>query len=108
VATDQASRGLAEATGGGAWVAGAARSWREHYVAKRCQAPSRLLALGVAVLGPGAWHRLAATEAALAPLVLGQGLLERRPREVRPQLVAEDELGIGALPEEVVRDSLLA
>ena len=35
-------------------------------------------------------------------------LLEGLAREVGPELVAEDELRVGALPEQVVRDALLA
>ena len=35
-------------------------------------------------------------------------LLERLAGEVRPQLVAKHQLGVGALPEQVVRDALLA
>ncbi len=35
-------------------------------------------------------------------------LLERLPREIGPQLVAEDELRVGGLPEQVVREAPLA
>src|SRR4051794_39084066 len=43
-----------------------------------------------------------------APGELGQRRLERRAREVGPQLVAEDELRVRRLPEQVVRHPLLA
>src|SRR4029079_17113781 len=47
-------------------------------------------------------------EASLAIFELPQRGLESLAGEVRPQLVAEDELRVGALPQQVVRDSLLA
>src|SRR3954454_1680029 len=53
-------------------------------------------------------RRLAATEPPPALAVLGQGRLEGLAREVGPQLVAEDELGVGRLPEQVVRQPPLA
>jgi hypothetical protein len=40
--------------------------------------------------------------------ILGEALLEHLAAEVGPQLVAEDELGIRCLPEQVVRGPLLA
>src|SRR5690349_13522447 len=46
--------------------------------------------------------------AVLAPLVLGQRLLESAAGEVRPELVAEDQLGVGQLPEQVVGQPALA
>src|SRR5581483_931157 len=39
---------------------------------------------------------------------LFEALLERASREIGPQLVAKHELGVGALPEQVVGDPLLA
>ena len=50
----------------------------------------------------------APAEAPLAAGVLGQRLVERRLVEVRPQLVAEVQLGVGALPEQEVADAQLA
>src|SRR5215210_5044633 len=47
-------------------------------------------------------------EAAPAGRVVVEALLERFAREIRPELVAEDELGIGELPQQVVRDAELA
>ena len=44
----------------------------------------------------------------VAALVLVQRRLERLAREVRPQLVGEDELRVGALPQQVVAQPLLA
>src|SRR4051812_28987380 len=52
--------------------------------------------------------RLAATEPALPGAVLLQRGLERLAGEVGPQLVAEDELGVGGLPQQVVGQPLLA
>src|SRR6201992_344118 len=49
-----------------------------------------------------------APEAPLALRVGAQRTLERRPVEVRPQLLGEDELRVGALPEQIVGDPLLA
>jgi hypothetical protein len=49
-----------------------------------------------------------APEAPLARRELLQRRLERRAVEVGPQLVAEDELGVRRLPEQVVRQALLA
>src|SRR5687768_10190109 len=49
-----------------------------------------------------------APEAALAALVGGDGLVERLRAEVRPEGLREVELGVGELPEEEVRDALLA
>src|SRR5690242_4630047 len=48
------------------------------------------------------------SETADARLVGGERLLEVRPREVRPQHVGEMQLGVGGLPQQVVRDPLLA
>src|SRR6202035_1769263 len=48
------------------------------------------------------------TEAPPALRELGQRLLQRLAREVGPQLVAEDELRVGGLPQEVVRQAALA
>src|SRR6201996_2051334 len=50
----------------------------------------------------------AAPEAPLTLRVGAQRALERRPVEVRPQLLGEDELRVGALPEQIVGDPLLA
>src|SRR5687767_6953478 len=50
----------------------------------------------------------ASSEAAGAGLVLAERGLERSPVEVRPERVAEDELGVSALPQQEVRDPLLA
>src|ERR1019366_1384575 len=47
-------------------------------------------------------------ESAPALGVLGEGLLERLAREVRPQLLAEDQLGVGRLPQQVVGEPSLA
>src|ERR1035437_7538256 len=47
-------------------------------------------------------------EATPARGILGERLLERLTREVGPQLVAEDELGVGRLPQQVVRQPALA
>src|SRR4051812_45772973 len=80
--------------------------------------PSTTIATANAIAGTAAitraarselWLRaLAATEPALAGAVLLQRRLERLAGEVGPQLVAEDELGIGGLPEQVVGQPLLA
>src|SRR5664279_2668534 len=56
-----------------------------------------------AISGPSA-----PAEAAAALGVLGQRLLERLAREVRPQLVAEDQLRVGGLPQQVVGQAPLA
>src|SRR5579875_749686 len=48
------------------------------------------------------------TEPPLAPAELGQGLAEMRRAEIGPEHVHEDELGIGALPEQEIRKPLLA
>src|SRR4051812_33862447 len=53
-------------------------------------------------------RRLAATEPPLAPAVLRQRGLEGLAREVRPQLVAEDELAVRRLPEQVIGQPPLA
>src|SRR6476646_9534196 len=50
----------------------------------------------------------AAAEPAPAVGELGQRLLQRGAREVRPQLVAEDELGVGRLPQQVIGQAPLA
>src|SRR5687767_9605974 len=50
----------------------------------------------------------ASSEAAGAGLVLAERGLECRPVEVRPERVAEHELGVRALPQQEVRDPLLA
>jgi hypothetical protein len=47
-------------------------------------------------------------EAASAGGELGERLFERHTREVGPQLVAEDELGVGRLPQEVVGEAALS
>src|ERR1700722_14073296 len=52
--------------------------------------------------------RSSRAEAPAAAGELGKRLLERLAREVRPQLVAEDELGVRRLPQQVVRQALLA
>src|SRR5207248_1918820 len=67
-------------------------------------------ALGAAAArrGPGPQARLPASEAAAARGEVLEALLERFPREVRPQLVAEHQLGVRTLPQQVVRDPLLA
>src|SRR4051794_38757587 len=52
--------------------------------------------------------RLAATEPPLALGVLREGPLEGLAREVGPQLVGEDQLRVGRLPGQVVRQPLLA
>src|SRR6187200_3062183 len=51
---------------------------------------------------------LPAPEPAPARLVLGQRGLEGLAGEVRPELVAEDELGVGRLPQQVVARAPLA
>src|SRR5205085_11786394 len=51
---------------------------------------------------------LAAAEAPLAAGVFGQGRPEVVHGEVRPRLVDEDELRVGELPEEEVRDPAVA
>src|SRR6266480_2240021 len=56
----------------------------------------------------GAAIALSRPEAAAPGRELLQRLRERLAREVRPELVAEDELRVGDLPQEVVRDALLA
>src|SRR6202020_1552637 len=48
------------------------------------------------------------TEAPAAAGELGERLFERIAREVRPELVAEDELCVGRLPQQVVRQALLS
>ncbi len=53
-----------------------------------------------ALVGVRGWS--AAAEAAAAVVELGQGLLEGFSCEVGPELVAEHELGVGGLPEQVV------
>src|SRR3954447_19989607 len=53
-------------------------------------------------------RRSAATEPPLPRAVLLQRRLEGLPREVGPQLVAEDQLGIGRLPQQVVGEAALA
>src|SRR3954451_11188367 len=53
-------------------------------------------------------RRLAATEPPPALAVLGQRRLEGLAGEVGPQLVAEDELGVRGLPQQVVRQPPLA
>src|SRR5947207_13810260 len=53
-------------------------------------------------------RRLAATEPPLARAVLRQCGLEGLASEVGPQLVAEDQLAVGGLPEQVVRHPPLA
>src|SRR2546423_12792700 len=53
-------------------------------------------------------RRLAATEPPLARPVLRQRGLKGLAREVRPQLVAEDELAVRRLPEQVVGQPPLA
>src|SRR3954469_22343492 len=53
-------------------------------------------------------RRLAATEPPPALAVLGQRRLERLGGEVGPQLVAEDQLGVRGLPQQVVRQPPLA
>src|SRR3954447_9680790 len=53
-------------------------------------------------------RRLAATEPPLARRVLGQRGLEGLAGEVRPQLVGEDQLGVGGLPHQVVGEPPLA
>src|SRR5581483_6299019 len=72
-----------------------------------CGAP-RVLGAPVARCGraPAAW--LATPEAAAARGEGLEALHERLPREVRPQLVAKHQLGVRALPQQVVRDPLLA
>src|SRR5438094_8764326 len=54
------------------------------------------------------WRRLPATEPPLALAERARGRLEGLAGEVRPQLVAEDELGVGRLPQQVVGQPLLA
>ena len=44
----------------------------------------------------------------LAALVLGDGRVEVVVGEVRPELVAEDQLGVGRLPEQEVARALVA
>src|SRR6185436_6453545 len=53
-------------------------------------------------------RRLAATEPPLALAVLGQRRLEGLAREVGPQLIGEDQLGVRRLPQQVVRQPPLA
>src|SRR5437870_5781235 len=48
------------------------------------------------------------SEAADAPLVLGDRVVELLRTEVGPERVREQQLGVGALPEQEVRDSFLA
>src|SRR4051812_41473562 len=55
----------------------------------------------------GAWGARQA-DPPLAGLELGDGGEERSVAEVGPEHVGEDELGVGALPEEEVRDPALA
>src|ERR1700679_1385346 len=59
----------------------------------------------------GIGHRIVRRSAAEAPRAdaeLRDRLLERRAREVGPHLVTEHELRVGGLPEQVVRQALLA
>src|SRR5438270_1162260 len=53
-------------------------------------------------------RRLAATEPPPALPELGERGLEGLAREVGPQLVTEDELGVGRLPEQIVGHALLS
>src|SRR5579885_621501 len=46
--------------------------------------------------------------AALAAAVVGDRLFEVAAPEIRPQRLGEDELGIGALPQQEIADALLA
>src|SRR5262249_27815143 len=57
--------------------------------------------------GRGPRASLPRPEAPLALLVLGDRAREGLAREVGPELVAEDELRVGALPEQIVGDPLL-
>src|SRR5262245_24131274 len=50
----------------------------------------------------------AGSEASLPRLVLAQASLQPLQVEVGPELLAEDQLRVGALPEQVVGDPLLA
>src|SRR5262249_11886230 len=49
-----------------------------------------------------------AAEAALAALEFGDGVLEIMFVEVGPHAIGEEQLGVGALPEQEVREALLA
>jgi hypothetical protein len=49
-----------------------------------------------------------ASEAAFAALVVGDGFEEMDAAEVRPETVGDEDFGVGDLPEEEVRDALLA
>src|SRR5205823_225271 len=64
-------------------------------------------ALHAARAGPRLWHSAPPEPAPPARELVERGL-EGLAREVRPQLVAEDELRIGPLPEQVVAGPLLA
>src|SRR3954449_7175065 len=82
------------------------------------QLPATTMATAKAIAGTAAmtraarselWlRRLAATEPPLARAILLQRGLERLAGEVGPQLVAEDQLGVGRLPEQVVGQAALA
>src|ERR1019366_484618 len=81
--------------------------------ARRLVAPGgvRPRAARSAVAGPRAGGERtpsAASEAAPARGVLAQRALEHLAGEVRPELVAEHQLRVGALPQQVVGDPLLA
>src|SRR5690348_1882585 len=80
--------------------AGAAAAARPRTSRRRRNPPTRA--------APPAPRSRAAPEAALPRLVLAQAGLQRGAVEIRPELVAEDELGVGALPEQVVGEALLA
>src|SRR5689334_9003804 len=70
-------------------------------IATRTRAPRSDLCGLCALMSPPA-------EPALARVELRQAALERRAVEVGPQLVGEHELRVCGLPQQVVRDPLLA
>src|SRR5438046_215833 len=58
--------------------------------------------------GSGSRKDSSTAEAAASLRVGGEGLLELFVPEVRPERVGEDELGVGQLPQQEVRDPQLA
>src|SRR5262249_31956496 len=97
------------------------RGWRREFVS-----PSRRRGRCAGVAAPGVGARAAAgpprtsrhrrglepsdplPEATSPCLELGQGPLESLAVEIRPELIAKNQLRVGALPEQVVGDPLLA
>ena len=74
----------------------------------RCGRPPRVGSRRFRRSRPAGHRQALRPEAAPASLELAQRLLEGLAVEVGPQLLAEDELRVGALPEQVVGDPLLA